>query len=254
VYANGAVLKSVAGGSLSAPMGAFRTSDTRSFQVAAVDVAGNVGPKSYALRVVPKLSKMTLATAKRALVKRGFRTGRISYKHSATVPAGSVVSVKSTGLRRAGTKVGLTVSSGAVTSPRTNTSSPPPPASPGSIPPPSYYSGFTPFGSASPTPTSTPSPQIPPVSPSPEAGPEPAQNIEQIEPAANAQEAPRLRRLLGYGLLALAFGVALFTGLRLNRPRQQAPAAGDELEPLVLWDARLMRAAAGAVRRLAGRG
>jgi hypothetical protein len=92
------------------------------------------------------------------------------------------------------------------------------------------------------------------VSPSPEAGPEPAQNIEQIEPAANAQEAPRLRRLLGYGLLALAFGVALFTGLRLYRPRQQAPAAGDELEPLVLWDARLMRAAAGAVRRLAGRG
>jgi hypothetical protein len=253
VYANGAVLKSVAGGSLSAPMGAFRTSDTRSFQVAAVDEAGNVGPKSYALRVVPKLAKMTLATAKRALVERGFRTGRISYTHSATVPAGSVVSVKSTGLRRAGTKVGLTVSSGAVTSPRTNTSSPPPPTSPSSTPPPSYYSGFMPFGSTSPSSTSTPAPQIPPVPPSPAAGPEPAQRIEQIEPAANAQEASRLRRLLGYGLLALAFGVALFTGLRLYRPRPQAPAARDELEPLVLWDARLMRAAAGAVRRLAGR-
>jgi hypothetical protein len=252
VYANGALLRSVPGGSLSAAMGPFRTSDARSFQVAAIDDAGNVGPRSYALRVVPKLSKFTLAAAKRTLVKRGFRTGRIKYRHSATVPAGSVISAKSAGLLRAGSKIALTLSSGAVSSPRTNTSAPQPSTSSGSTPPPSYYSGFTPSGSDSPT--STPAPQSSaPVSPSSKAGRERTRNIEQIEPAANAQDASRTRRLLGYGLLALAFGVALSTGLRLYRPRPQVSTPSNDLEPLVLWDARLARAAAGAVRRLTGR-
>jgi hypothetical protein len=241
VYANGALLKSVPGGSLSASMGPFRTSDARSFQVAAVDEAGNVGPKSYALRVVPKLSKLTLAAARSALAKRGFRTGLISYTHSATVPAGSVISAKSAGLRRAGTKVGLIVSSGAVTSPRTSASTPPPPTSSASTPPPGYPS----------IPTSTPAPRsIPRVSSSPETGLEPARNIEQIEPAANAEQSSRLRRLLGYGLLTLAFGAAGLSATRLRRLGPGAPAVADEL---LLWDTRLLRLVTSTARRIAGR-
>ena len=67
VYANGALVKTVAGSQRSVPMGTFRATDKRSFQVAAVDAADNVGPRSVALKVVPKVTKLTLAAAKSAL-------------------------------------------------------------------------------------------------------------------------------------------------------------------------------------------
>jgi hypothetical protein len=64
----------------------------------------------------------------------------------------------------------------------------------------------------------------------------------------------RLRELLGLGLLGLALALALFGGLRLYRPHRENPATIDGLEPILLWDARLLRAATSAVRRIAGRG
>ena len=73
---------------LSAPMGAFRLTDTRAFQVAAVDGAGNVGALSSTLKVVPKLTKLTVAAAKKALTKRGLKAGKITYKTSAKRPEG----------------------------------------------------------------------------------------------------------------------------------------------------------------------
>src|SRR4029450_3097711 len=92
VYANGAVAQTVPASQLSADLGAFSQRDTRSFQVAARDAAGNVSGKTFALVVVPKVAKLTLAKAKTALSKRGLKTGTISYVFSSSVPKGSVVS------------------------------------------------------------------------------------------------------------------------------------------------------------------
>jgi hypothetical protein len=247
VYGNAALLKTVAGTSLYAAVGAFSTTDARSFRVAAVDEAGNVGAKSYALRIVPKVTRLRLAAARTALANRGFRTGSISYTHSATVPAGSVISAKAAGLRRPGTRIGLTVSSGAGT--QASVSLPPPSSS--STPPPTSR-GSGPSARSDPAPSVGPPGEfVPSVSPSPEASPELTRNVESSAAAKNSSSSSALRRLLGYGLLALAFGVALFTGLHLYWPRPKAPATIDAFEPLVLWDARLARAASGAVRRIA---
>jgi hypothetical protein len=82
--------------------------------------------------------------------------------------------------------------------------------------------------------------------------PELTQNLGPVA-AATGSEQSGLRRALGYGLLGLALAVALFTGFRLHRPVRAPATSGDELEPLLFWDARLVRAASGAVRRLADR-
>ena len=79
--------------------------------IAAVDAAGNVGPLSGKLKVVPKLTRLTLAAAKSTLKKRGFKVGKVIYKASASVPKGRV-SRGVTGLRFAGSKIALTVSKG----------------------------------------------------------------------------------------------------------------------------------------------
>ena len=112
VYANGILVKTVAGSKRSVGMGKFKLTDRRSFQVAAVDTAGNGGPKTRALKIVPKLAKLTLAAAKSALKKRGFKTGKITYRTSASVPKGKVIKGAASGLRPAGAKIGLTVSKG----------------------------------------------------------------------------------------------------------------------------------------------
>jgi Bacterial Ig domain/Chitobiase/beta-hexosaminidase C-terminal domain/PASTA domain len=112
IYANGVPVKTVSGSSRSAPMGIFRLTDTRAFQVAAVDGAGNVGPLSPKLKVVPKLTKLTVAAAKKALRKRGFKLGKVTYRASASVPKGRVVAGTAKGLRPAGFRIGLIVSKG----------------------------------------------------------------------------------------------------------------------------------------------
>lgn len=148
------------------------------------------------------------------------------------------------------------------TSPPTPQTSPPPPASPSSAPPP--YPGFSPpSGSATPTPDgASPSPESandPPAlaqaaPSSQETSDRPEPKSESAVPAASADDSSGFRGLLGYGLLGLALAFALRSGLRRYRPGRKAPVPGDALEPLVLWDSRLLHRAATALRRVAGRG
>lgn len=51
--------------------------------------------------------KLTLAAAKAALKKRGFKTGAATYKTSTTASSGKVVKGTASGLRPAGLKIGL---------------------------------------------------------------------------------------------------------------------------------------------------
>ena len=118
IYANGAVVKTVGGSSRTAPMGRLKLTDKRAFQVAAVDEAGNVGPKSGSLKVVPKLAKLSLASARKALTKRGFKAGKVGYKASSKVAKGKVIVGSASGLAPAGAKIGLTVSKGKTSSRR----------------------------------------------------------------------------------------------------------------------------------------
>ena len=112
IYANGAVVTTVGGSSHSAPMGRFRLTDKRTFQVAAVDGAGNVGALSVKLRIVPKLANLRLAAAKKALKQRGFKVGKITSKASSKVRKGHVIAGTAKGLKPVGSQIGLIVSKG----------------------------------------------------------------------------------------------------------------------------------------------
>ena len=246
VYANGALLKTVSGGTLSTSIGSFETSDTRSFQVAAVDEAGNVGPKSYALSVVPDLSGLTLEQATAQLAAHGLTAGSTTYVSSSTA-AGHVVSAGLVGVVRTGTAVPLTVSSGDGQSPAV------PPTQAG-------FSGS--FGGGAGTAGGAVVPQSQPPQVDAGSGEAVEANEGEVRPGtlsvplpegSSADGESRLRELLGLGLLGLAFAIALFAGLRLYRPHRENPAMIDGLEPILLWDARLLRAATSAVRRIAGR-
>ncbi len=232
VYANGALVKTVDGSARTAPMGKFKLTDKRSFQVAAVDEAGNVGPKTGSLKVVPKVAKLTLAAAKKALKKRGFKTGKIKYKTSSSVPKGKVIAGAVSGLRPAGSKIGLNVSKGKSASSR---------------PVPST----TPTTPTTPTPTPAPVPASTPPPPTTTPATPPATTT--VEESTEHQRGrvlpfagPRivglsdLRRELGIGLLAAAFSIAIAAGLRARRPAEtDAPAAGDQM---LLWDQRIILA------------
>jgi hypothetical protein len=71
-----------------------------------------VSGKTFALVVIPKVAKLSLAKAKTALSKHGLKTGKISYVFSTSVPKGSVVSAGKSGLVTRGSAVPLTVSKG----------------------------------------------------------------------------------------------------------------------------------------------
>ena len=77
VYADGSLVKTVAGKARSVKLGAFKTIDKRAFQVAARDAAGNVGPRTHALLVVPALARLTVADAEQRLAARGLRMGKV---------------------------------------------------------------------------------------------------------------------------------------------------------------------------------
>ena len=63
-----------------------KAGDLRAFQIQAEDQAGNASVPSYALKVLPVVKKLTVRAAKAALVKRGFRQGKLTKKRSTTRP------------------------------------------------------------------------------------------------------------------------------------------------------------------------
>jgi hypothetical protein len=260
VYAKGTLVKTLAGSARSTDMGVYRTSDRRSFRIAARDAAGNVGPKTAALVVVPKLKTLTLTQAKAALKARGLKSGAVRYSFSTSVPSGRVISAGRSGIVPVGTTVGLKVSRGVF---RSSTGSPVPPETT------SYFGGQPPSYSSGPSSSGTPPPsfsaggttngsngapsvgnEAPP--PAGSAGVETA-DPEGFSPGDN-DRVSGLRRLLGLGLLGGAFAaagaLALRTRARRIRPRVALPSADD---PLLFWDQRLARATAATVRRFAGR-
>jgi hypothetical protein len=260
VYAKGTLVKTLSGAARSADMGLYKLSDKRSFRVAARDVAGNVGPKTAGLVIVPSVAKLTLTDAKARLVGRGLKSGTISYAFSASVPSGRVISAGRSGLVPLGTAVPLTVSRGVF---RSATYFPVPPATTGSFtnptpysPAPSspggtlraYSSGGTASGSNG---GSSAGSETPP--PAGSAGVETA-NPESFSGDSN-DGVSGLRRFLGLALLGGAFATTGGLALRARGRRIPARAAlpGSLDESLLFWDQRFARATAATVRRFTGR-
>jgi hypothetical protein len=254
VYANGNVVRTLAASARSVQMGRFKTSDSRRFQVAARDSAGNVGAKTRALVIVPGLAKLTLAQANARLVGRGLRAGAVSYAYSTTIDAGRVISAGS-GVVFTGAAVGLKVSRG----PSGRTSY--------SIPAGTTGSGGTNYGGRTYGGTPTPSPfssgSGPTQSGSDVGSPAPSESgdstgVGQVEPQsftpADDDTTSPLRRLLGLALLGGAFVAAGGVALRARRPRLTPPVQGSgTFEPLLFWDERLLHAVTSSVRRFTGR-
>jgi hypothetical protein len=254
VYAKGVLVKTLPSSARSADMGTYRTSDTRSFQVAARDAAGNVGAKTVALVVVPSVKKLTLAQADARLTARGLKRGSISYAFSTSIPSGRVISAGRAGLVPKGTAVSLKISRGVFRS----AFSPVPPAT-GSGPSgtPYYYSpspsssgstsGAPTGGAPSPSGTQISPPSLATETPGPD-GVEPESFIPGTDESASG-----LRRLLGLVLLGGAFLAAGAVALRARGRRLAPPAAIAGEEPLLFWDQRLAHAVTGGMRRLTNR-
>ena len=76
----------------------------------------------------------------------------------------------------------------------------------------------------------------------------------EIRPEPLAVQAPSaVRKPVGYVLLVFAFGAAGLAGLRLVLRARRVQAAPGGLEPLLLWDARVLHLAARGLLRLTGR-
>jgi hypothetical protein len=93
-----------------------KAGDLRAFQIQAEDQAGNASVPSYSLKVLPVVKKLTVRAAKAALVKRGFRQGKLTRKHSTIVPVGRVIRAAGPTVARVGTAVPLVVSTGSAAS------------------------------------------------------------------------------------------------------------------------------------------
>jgi hypothetical protein len=265
VYVNGSVVKTVAGSKRSANMGAFKTSDSRAFQLAARDAAGNVGPKTRALVVVPSLKKLTLAAAKARLTARGLHAGALRYSYSAAVPAGLVLSARS-GVALKGAAIRLTVSRGPASRGATT---PPPPASGGSgsgttfagptYPGPSYNGGApTPGPTSGGTSGSTTGGTTggTPRTPTGSDGTEGSGGAGEVQPqsfTAGEDSSSPLRRLVGLTLLGGAFVAAGAMALRARKPRLPRNVTAGTVEPIMFWDQRLMHAVSQSLRRVTGR-
>jgi hypothetical protein len=257
VYANGNVVRTLAASARSVQMGRFKTSDSRRFQVAARDSAGNLGAKTRTLVIVPGLAKLTLAQAKARLVGRGLRAGAVSYAYSTTIAAGRVISARS-GVVYTGAAVGLTVSRGP--SGRTSYSIPAGTSGSGGFGGTNY--GETTYG-GTPTPSPSSSGSGATQSGSDVGSPAPSESgdssgVGQVEPQsftpADDDTTSPLRRLLGLALLGGAFVAAGGVALRARRPRLTPPVqASGTIEPLLFWDERLLHAVTSSVRRFTGR-
>jgi hypothetical protein len=189
------------------------------------------------------VTKLTLAAAKKALTKRGFKVGKVTYRRSAILK-GRAIAAGATGLRRVGTKITLSVSRGGASARRPVTSAPvaSPPAAPPSSP--------------------APAPSVAPPPPAaPPAGPAPADGEGEAESSGGGSFAlpfdrvrstslSELRQELGFGLLVAAFSVAFAAVLRARRPLGQGVGGADQE---LLWDVRLLRSVGRLLRRLLGR-
>src|SRR6266508_1781617 len=204
VYANGKVVRTLGVSARSVDMGPFKSSDSRSFQVAARDSAGNVGAKTRTLVIVPSLANLLVSKAETRLAGRGLRAGAVSFAYSATIAAGRVISAR-TGVAFKGAAIGLTVSRG----PSGRYSSAIPTGTSGGT-----GSGGTYYGGGGYSP-------IPPLSPSPsgsgtlqtgsgDGSPAPSESgdpsgVGEVEPQsytpADDDTTSPLRRLLGLALL-----------------------------------------------------
>jgi hypothetical protein len=257
VYANGKVVRTLAGSRRSVTLGRFKTSDSRAFQVAARDSAGNVGLKTRALVVVPGLMKLTLAQAKSRLVGRGLRAGAVRYSYSTAIGAGKIISARS-GVAFKDAAVGLKVSRGPLG--RTSYSIPTGTSGGTSSGGTSYgASGYGGTRTQSPSssggrPTQTGSGDGSPVS-SESGGSSSAPAVEpQSFTPADEDKPSGLRRALGLALLGGAFAAAGGIALRARRPRPPRPVQSDgTVEPLLFWDDRLVHAVTASVRRITGR-
>jgi hypothetical protein len=270
VYANGSLVKTRGGSARSADLGRSKSSDGRAFQVAARDAAGNVGPKTRALVIVPRVARLTLASARAKLTARGLHTGAVQYVYSTTVAAGLVVSARS-GVVFKGSSVGLTVSRGPAA--RSGSTMPPPTGGGTSgyngygFPPSGTTSGGTPpggtttggAGTTGGTPTA-PSAQGGPEgqdSLSPAAGSEGLEDAGEVEPQSYTPAddgTSTLRRLLGFALLGGAFATAGAMALRARRPRApRAEELSPAVEPLLFWDQRLLKIVTSSFRRVTRR-
>jgi hypothetical protein len=257
VYANGHVVKTLPGSQRSVDMGRFKSSDSRSFQVAARDSAGNVGAKTRTLVIVPNLAKLLVTEAKTRLAGRGLRAGAMSYAYSTTVGAGRVISARS-GVAFKGAAVALKVSRGPVG--RTGNAIPTG-TSGGTGSGGTYYGGSV-YG-GTPTPYPSPSGSGTLQTGSGDGSQAPSESGESADvggvepqsftPADDDATSP-LRRLVGLALLGGAFVVAGAVALRARRPNLPRPVQSGAMdEPLLFWDERLLHAVTASVRRFTGR-
>ena len=261
VYAKGTLVKTVSGAARSADMGLYKLSDKRSFRVAARDVAGNVGPKTAALVIVPSVAKLTLTDAKARLVARGLKSGTVSYAFSASVLYGRVISAGRSGLVPMGTAVALKVSRGAF---RSAAYVPVPPATTGGFTSSPSYSPSPPAGGAlsafssgetsggttngSNSGSSAGSETPPPAG---------SEGVETANPESfsgdSSDGVSGLRRFLGLALLGGAFATTGGLALRARGRRIPARVPASSDESLLFWDQRFARATAATIRRLTGR-
>jgi hypothetical protein len=257
VYANGSVARTLDGSVLSVDLGLVSATDARRFQVAARDAAGNTGPKTYAIVLVPALKNVPLAKAKSRLAARGLKVGTIARARSSTTPAGRVIKTSRTGVVRTGTPVGLTVSlgSGGTSSGSSGGGTT---GSRGSA----SGTGGTTSGNGTTSPSSSPAPAAMPTTTSvPEAAPTASNDAGTEAPPAAAvtpasgEDDSGLRRALGLALAGGALIAAAGGGLwHLRRGRLWTRPSSADVEPILFWDERLARAAVAAVRRVAGIG
>jgi hypothetical protein len=253
LYVNGALARTLGGSTLSADMGRFKTSDARSFQVAARDGAGNVGKKTRALVIVPSLSKLTVAQARSRLTSRGLKVGTVKHAYSATVQAGHVINARA-GVVFKGSAVAMTVSRGPAPNSRTSQSDAGGGGTSGYQPGDGFgptTSGGTVWGGGTSTPVT------------PQGGGDGAPATPETEPSKDGAGAAvpasfspgdgassPLRRILGLVLLAGAFLAACGAALRVRGPRGRQSVNAPE--QLVFWDERLLHALGSAVRRVGG--
>ena len=262
VYANGSLVKTVAGKARSVKLGVFKTVDKRAFQIAARDAAGNVGPRTRALLVVPALARLTIADAKQRLSARGLRMGKVTYDYSTTVASGRVIRARAA-VAALHSAIPVVLSRGPVHShssnPRGNDATDddtPTPSTDGTTP-----GGTAPWGGET-TPTSEPT-SVPSAGTAADgtgasgtgsdepaqAGQAPQAGEVVPESFSSSEDSPR-RRALGLGLLAGAFLAAGAAAVRAGRPRVRTR---NQVESLVFWDERLLHAVGNALRRVSTR-
>jgi hypothetical protein len=267
LYTNGAKLREVGSGALSADVGTFKLTDARRFQIAAADAVGNLGGKTHELVIVPKLRGLTLAKAKAQLAARELKLGKITRIRSARVPAGRIIKPGRSGVLPTGSKIGLTLSlglGGTSSSGSTGGSgsgvrggtgggggAPAAPSGGGSPAAPSIPPLPTSPSLAPPVLTPT-APQPPaPAAPAP-AAPEAAEGPALAVEPTSSSGGSGFRRAFGLVLLSSAFLAVLGAWWRLQRLPAWHAGASDPGE-IVFWDQRMTRAAVATIRRLTGR-